>query len=1629
MNIFFLKAKFIYSLIIILVLIKYISSFCVKSKQFIESFPDLQYSEKFYLKKISDGYYIVGNENEATAFSFPDLNTNHDFITIIKKMRYPYFVYTDSFGNFDPVIVGTNTIDNPYNIKYILTEGVTKENEFNQALYDVKLEELKEGKLSYGFPDFKILEPLNEQEYLGAVQLYNSDSKIYSIKLQVMSFITTSNGFIKQLSGKEYARTANSLQNINNIFYIQNLKKILIIRTIQDEIYFDFIDYDNYFGTLQVSKMIKAPFNVKDYRFYSVVLSKEEKKTYLATCFRKFNFLYCYSGYYDEEKIDYFFLQENPKLMLSYCSDKIYKNVALYKLDSGIGIIGCSGNPYYAIRFNKTLDFVGTQIKFPKPYTEFIVVNSSLLFVMYSDNNVDNPDKYDLYGCYYYIPLCHTPQKYYINRDESFDFKKIIENKDELKYMNDIYIINTLPGSSGKFYKQETPGSSIDFNSAGIHQYQKIDNLYYKNNDKEKSFEEIIHYNTYIPATIANDEISKSDVCALSIVNCYKSCKICDDIGDQENNNCLECYQSTSPVEKYYFVEDKTSKQCLVYDAVKYYLDENYLKRCYIGCKKCDKPEPSKGHNCLECDADNRYYSFKIYDTDYNDCYQDLMPPVGYYYDKTSNEFKECGINECATCTKNIDGTIFCKRCIVEHQYYAYFNNDEKTNAECLNHLPSEGYYLDEKAGEYKKCYPSCETCSRSGSDEYNNCDTCKSSLDLSSYAVDSSTCKCRYNFYYKRDANNKKIFTCTESRNCPNEDGNRYPYLIINSQNIRQCVSSCPPDYPYIYNYQCYNHIPNGTSLIEDSFYTCNDDQLNYDQCIVNDYIKSSVPLSEISKIENDYVNNYKAQYTNTETKDYTYNHVNMVRNNNDEYLLLVFQNEKCVEKFLTEYGLGYTDLTDYSSLIKSQNGLEEDVPLIYSYLYTYNDPINDDLTPVENLTYNCYNGETGAKLNLDFLEGENITQFVPAPSGEDLQKLNYLSKYGGLGIDFSDPNSEFFNSQCFLFTSDTGKDVTLADRRKYFFNNVRICEDNCVFIGIDQSTNTAKCNCPYKSNQWGGETITKAIKFPDYDEDYFIFDMWKCLSKKMVEGKELKKSYITIIVFCILLLTILFTVLYFCCFKNKFQFLSKISSKYGSVSKSSQSVTQKHISIQNQEKSNPPPKKEGEEDADSNLMKEKGYVHDVKRPFNYDNNNLFFHADEHYTIGNQNINSLFMGQNFKNDYSDKMEELNNNEKKPKPVINNYNNINIPGKKINKKKSQKTPKVNNFNNINFGPDIISIKESNPEPTNNKDNKSRKEPITIKNESDIESVDPLKREKTPLKPNIININKRKQKLPDELSEKSYTNYSNKKSLISNKNNSLNDKIPEFEKDKDNEFDDDIKNACKEIGEDNMKINKANYESACKNDFRDFWFFYFNQLKHRQIFFYTTYFHKYAENIFMKIMIVIFHILLCLFLNLFWYRTFYVHSEFISPITNHSTFSSKYAWFRILMSVLFYIIIVCLLHLIYLPQLRIYYSLSDEKLDNKKKIEIMEKNIKWMKINYIIFIVINFCFLIILLLYVLVFSYVFQNSKTDLMISFILTVIITQALPFVFVFFVTVLRYIGLKCNSPCAYNFSLFFTI
>ena len=285
------KETYIYKILITLILIKNIFSFCLKSQQFISPFPDLSDNEIFFLKKVSNDFFIVGNENSATSFSLPNLDITPYEITTTNQITYPNYIYSDSFGNIDPVVVGVNTLENPYKIKYIITEN---EIDYNQALYDLNQRDIKEGKFSFAYSDFKIIEPLNDKEYIGAVKIDDSINNVYSIKLQIMSFTQTSNGYIKQLGGKEYAQTSIPDQSVNDIFFIESIKKILIIRTIQDLIYFDFIDYENYFGTLQTTTMARVPFSIKDYRFKSVELSKEGKITYIASCFRKLNYLYCF---------------------------------------------------------------------------------------------------------------------------------------------------------------------------------------------------------------------------------------------------------------------------------------------------------------------------------------------------------------------------------------------------------------------------------------------------------------------------------------------------------------------------------------------------------------------------------------------------------------------------------------------------------------------------------------------------------------------------------------------------------------------------------------------------------------------------------------------------------------------------------------------------------------------------------------------------------------------------------------------------------------------------------------------------------------------------------------------------------------------------------------------------------------------------------------------------------------------------------------------------------------------------------------------------------------------------------------------------------------------------------------
>ena len=352
--------------------------FCQKIKKFETYFPEVEAEDTFYFKKILGNNYIIGTQNSATIFRITNFNSESETLSIdqVEPLNINYKAYSDPFGNIMPIF-GFDNMNNPTKIKYIVTEGGTIDNEYIHALYDIENKILREGKLSDALPDFKILEALNENNYIGALRLYDSNTNIYSIKLQTMSFKEIYNGNIKMLNSKEYASVVNEQHNINNIFYIKNIKKIMLVRTYGKKIYLDFIDYvGNSFGSVYTADIIQVDFDISEYKFNTMELKTENNKIYIISCFRKYNFVYCFKGYFDINQNKFIFIQKIPKLMMSSCENARRPYLNLLKINPEIIIIGCPGEYYKAMRFDTDFNKIGTEIIFPKTYSEFTVINN-----------------------------------------------------------------------------------------------------------------------------------------------------------------------------------------------------------------------------------------------------------------------------------------------------------------------------------------------------------------------------------------------------------------------------------------------------------------------------------------------------------------------------------------------------------------------------------------------------------------------------------------------------------------------------------------------------------------------------------------------------------------------------------------------------------------------------------------------------------------------------------------------------------------------------------------------------------------------------------------------------------------------------------------------------------------------------------------------------------------------------------------------------------------------------------------------------------------------------------------------------------------------------------------------------
>ena len=94
-------------------------------------------------------------------------------------------------------------------------------------------------------------------------------------------------------------------------------------------------------------------------------------------------------------------------------------------------------------------------------------------------------------------------------------------------------------------------------------------------------------------------------------------------------------------------------------------------------------------------------------------------------------------------------------------------------------------------------------------------------------------------------------------------------------------------------------------------------------------------------------------------------------------------------------------------------------------------------------------------------------------------LIKLNIPVNIDESSLYKYDPNSEFYNDNCFTYTTENGTDIILNDRKQEFTdNNLSLCENNCNYTGYDKDNKQSSCDCNIKNKM---DLISEIIETPN--------------------------------------------------------------------------------------------------------------------------------------------------------------------------------------------------------------------------------------------------------------------------------------------------------------------------------------------------------------------------------------------------------------------------------------------------------------------------------------------------------------------------------------------------------------------
>ena len=407
-----------------------------------------------------------------------------------------------------------------------------------------------------------------------------------------------------------------------------------------------------------------------------------------------------------------------------------------------------------------------------------------------------------------------------------------------------------------------------------------------------------------------------------------------------------------------------------------------------------------------------------------------------------------------------------------------------KTNNEylCLDKTKGDNYYYDKDKKVFRECYNTCKTCNKEGNKTNNNCIECKDGFMFLNNSLNETNCYEISQYYYYFNEYNK--YVCTEEKECPLNFNK-----LIKDKN--KCINDCTKDdvYKYEYNYICYDHCPNGTnnsnyichniinenflpyqtqittsiSLLSSAFLKYEDDKNNISNIILVHNETSNIHISNLlidyEKEEDKKINNFRVNIFNDNIiKDLIDNKKDYIQqDDNVTYQIATSDNQKNN----THNNISSINLGVCENILKDKYNINKNLPLII-FKIDYYSP--DTLIPI--VGYEVYHPINKSRLDLIYCKDILIKLNIPTSIDE-----NNLFKY--------DPNSGFYNDNCFSFTTEDGTDIILSDRKKEFNdNNLSLCQNHCEYIEYNKDSKQSSCECGIKNKM---DSISEIIDNPN--------------------------------------------------------------------------------------------------------------------------------------------------------------------------------------------------------------------------------------------------------------------------------------------------------------------------------------------------------------------------------------------------------------------------------------------------------------------------------------------------------------------------------------------------------------------